>query len=85
MSTHISQIILNKIEKENIKPKARWYFVAGTHRYANSDGSADPAHVTQSIFHTAHTTFAPDTAVQIHGFDKSSYVNYSDVVISNGT
>lgn len=28
MSTHISQIILNKIEKENIKPKARWYFVA---------------------------------------------------------
>ena len=28
MSTHISQIILNKIEKENIKPKAKWYFVA---------------------------------------------------------
>lgn len=27
MSTHISQIILNKIEKENIKPKAKWYFV----------------------------------------------------------
>lgn len=27
MSTHISQIILSKIEKENIKPKARWYFV----------------------------------------------------------
>ena len=26
MSTHISQIILDKIEKENIKPKARWYF-----------------------------------------------------------
>jgi hypothetical protein len=27
MTTHISQNILNKIEKENIKPKARWYFV----------------------------------------------------------
>jgi hypothetical protein len=27
MSTHISQIILEKIQKENIKPKARWYFV----------------------------------------------------------
>lgn len=27
MSTHISQIILNKIEKEKIKPKAKWYFV----------------------------------------------------------
>jgi hypothetical protein len=28
MATHISQIILDKIEKEKIKPKARWYFVA---------------------------------------------------------
>lgn len=27
MSTHISQIILEKIERENIKPKSRWYFV----------------------------------------------------------
>lgn len=27
MSTHISQTILDKIEKENIKPKAKWYFV----------------------------------------------------------
>jgi hypothetical protein len=68
-----------------IQSKARWYLLAGTHRYANSDNSSDPAHVTQCIFHDAHTTFAPDTALQIHGFDKSSYVNYPDVVISNGT
>lgn len=27
MSTHISKTILDKIQKENIKPKARWYFV----------------------------------------------------------
>ncbi len=27
MSTHISQIILNKIDKEHIKPRAKWYFV----------------------------------------------------------
>jgi hypothetical protein len=27
MSTHISKTILDKIEKENIKPRARWYFV----------------------------------------------------------
>lgn len=27
MNTKISQTILHKIEKENIKPKARWYFV----------------------------------------------------------
>jgi hypothetical protein len=68
-----------------IQAKARWYLLAGTHRYANSDNSSDPAHVTQCIFHEAHMTFAPDTALQIHGFDKSSYVNYPDVVISNGT
>ena len=65
--------------------KARWYSLAGTHRYANSDTSSDPAHVTQCIFYKAHTTFAPDTAIQIHGFDQSSYVGYPDAVISNGT
>lgn len=27
MNTNISQTILHKIEKENIKPKAKWYFV----------------------------------------------------------
>jgi hypothetical protein len=68
-----------------IQSKARYYLLAGTHRYANSDYSSDPAHVTQCIFHEAHMTFAPDTALQIHGFDKSSYVNYPDVIISNGT
>jgi hypothetical protein len=68
-----------------IQTKARWYMLAGTHRYANSDESSDPAHVTQCMFYKAHTTLVPDTAVQIHGFDKSSYVGYPDAVISNGT
>ena len=68
-----------------ITTKARWYMLAGTHRYANTDESSDPAHVTQCMFYKAHTTFVPDTALQIHGFDKSSYPGYPDAVISNGT
>jgi hypothetical protein len=66
---------------------AKWYILAGTHRYANTDSSSDMAHVTQSIFHTAHKLIAPPYAVQIHGFDGSSpqYTGYPDAVISGGT
>jgi hypothetical protein len=64
---------------------AKWFIMAGTHRYANSDGSSDMAHVTQSIFHTAHTTIASYRAVQIHGFSKTNNPGYPDVVMSNGT
>jgi hypothetical protein len=65
--------------------KAKWFIMAGTHRYANSDSSSDMAHVTQSIFHTAHTTIASFRAVQIHGFSKTNNPGYPDVVMSNGT
>ena len=67
--------------------KAKWFMMSGTHRYANTDSSSDMAHVTASIFYTAHTTIAPATAVQPHGFDgsSSSYNGYPDAVISCGT
>jgi hypothetical protein len=65
--------------------KAKWFIMAGTHRYANSDSSSDMSHVTQSIFYTAHTTIASYRAVQIHGFSKSNNPGYPDVVMSNGT
>ena len=65
--------------------KNKYYMVAGTHRYANPDSSSDAAHQTQTIFHAAHRVLTQDTAIQIHGFDKSSYRNYPDAVISNGT
>lgn len=65
--------------------KSRYYMLAGTHRYANPDTSSDMAHETQSVFHAAHRIFVKDTSIQIHGFNKSSYKNYPDVVISNGT
>jgi hypothetical protein len=64
---------------------AQWFMMAGTHRYANADSSSDMAHVTQSIFHTVHINIATDRAMQIHGFSKSSYAGYPDVVMSNGT
>jgi len=63
----------------------KWFSMAGTHRYANTDQSSDMAHVTQSVFYKAHTTIAAPIAIQIHGFAKSSHPGYPDVVISNGT
>ncbi len=67
--------------------KAKWYILAGTHRYANSDTSSDMAHVTASMFYTAHITNANAIAIQCHGFDGSSstYTGYPDAVISCGT
>ncbi len=67
--------------------KAKWYSLAGTHRYANDDTSSDMAHVTKSMFYTAHTTNANAVAIQCHGFDGSSstYTGYPDAVISCGT
>jgi len=64
---------------------ANWFAMAGTNRNANTDQSSDMAHVTQAVFHTAHTTIAAPTAIQIHGFAKSNHPGYPDVVISNGT
>jgi hypothetical protein len=66
--------------------KAKWYILAGTHRYANSDTSSDMAHVTASMFYTAHVTNANAIAIQCHGFDGSSstYAGYPDAVISSG-
>ncbi len=66
---------------------ASWFLMAGTHRYANSDSSSDMAHVTQSVFHTAHKTIATPIAIQIHGFNKNNtiYSEYPDIVISNST
>lgn len=70
-----------------LKLDARWYIMAGTHRYANADSSSDMAHVTQSVFHIAHRVASTARAIQIHGFNKSNpvYIGYPDIVISNGT
>jgi hypothetical protein len=69
-----------------IKTNARWFILAGTHRYSNSDSSSDMAHVTQSVFHICHKRAGTSRAIQIHGFSKTGgNTGYPDLVISNGT
>lgn len=70
-----------------VKLDARWFIMAGTHRYANIDSSSDMAHVTQSVFHKAHQIAATARAIQVHGFNRSNtvYNGYPEIVISNGT
>lgn len=73
--------------KTFLKINAKWYIMAGTHRYANTDSSSDVAHTDKSIFNIAHQTIATLISIQIHGFNKSNniYAGYPDIVISNGT
>jgi len=73
--------------KTFLRLDARWFLMAGTHRYANRDSSSDVAHVTQSVYHIAHKVIATSCSIQIHGFNRSSpeYSTYPAVVISNGT
>ncbi len=69
-----------------IRSDAKWFLLAGTHRYCNSDSSSDMAHVTQSVFHVCHKRAATSCAIQIHGFSKTgANAGYPDAVISNGT
>lgn len=79
-------------EKAFIKLDAQWFFMAGTHRYANKYSlvndtiPSDMAHVSQSVFHRGHKTVASERVLQIHGFAKTvTKANYPDVVISNGS
>jgi len=66
--------------------------IAGAHRDANSDGSADAAHETQTVFQSAHTAetqkilVISDTVIvlQIHGFSSGKHPNYPQVVLGYG-
>ena len=66
--------------------------LAGAHRNANGLGTADVAHLEQSIFHEVHQSFtdnASDFSVwQIHGFDIDLHPELpadSDAILSSGT
>ena len=71
---------------------ARALLIAGAHRNANSDGSADAAHTTESIFHSVHDALSQDiqTAsgdviiLQIHGFHTSKHAGYPQAVFGFG-
>jgi hypothetical protein len=68
---------------------AKALLVAGAHRNANSDGSADPTHAQESIFQTVHTALFklgeesahPAIFLQIHGYDPETHPKVPHVVI----
>lgn len=70
--------------------EARGILMAGAHRNTNGQGTADVAHLSDSIFHEVHKAWnglnAQTTAWQIHGFDgdNHSFPTGTDVVLSSG-
>ncbi len=71
---------------------ARGLLIAGAHRNANGQGTADVAHLTESVFQEVHQSFvenATDPSVwQIHGFNIDLHPEFPagiDAVISSGT
>lgn len=71
---------------------ARGFLIAGAHRNANGQDTADVAHLSESIFQEVHQSFvenAPNLSVwQIHGFDIDQHAEFPagiDAVISSGT
>jgi hypothetical protein len=71
---------------------ARALLIAGAHRNANGDKSADVAHAPESIFQSIHTalsqkiqTASGDVIIlQIHGFHTSKHEGYPQVVFGLG-
>jgi len=68
------------------KANAEDLFIAGAHRYANSDGSADVAHADASVFEDVHeAAIESSTKVfQPHGFSQTSHPDCGEVVVSAG-
>lgn len=66
--------------------KARALLIAGAHRGAKDDFSADVAHNPQTIFQAVHETLAEsegNVILQIHGFASSKHPGYPQVVLGN--
>ena len=71
---------------------ARALLIAGAHRNANRDGSADVAHAPESIFQSVHQALSQEIQaesgeviiLQIHGFHTSKHEGYPQVVFGLG-
>ena len=69
---------------------ARGFMMAGAHRNANGLGTADVAHLSESIFQEVHKAWvggsAERTTYSIHGFDDAnhSFPAGTDAVLSSG-
>lgn len=72
---------------------ARALLIAGAHRNANGDGSADAAHSQNSIFESVHEALAKEVLaasgqviiLQIHGFHSIKHAGYPQVVFGFGS
>jgi hypothetical protein len=65
---------------------AKALLIAGAHRGANLDGSADVARNPTSIFHTLHLvlTYSENSIVlQIHGFSADKHPGYPQIVLNS--
>jgi hypothetical protein len=71
---------------------ARALLIAGAHRNANRDGSADVAHATNSVFQSVHESLSRELGVssgdvvilQIHGFHTTKHEGYPQAVLGFG-
>ena len=70
-----------------VRTRARALLLAGAHRDAGQEGSADVAHRTDSAFEAVHRVLLRDDSVvvQLHGFDDGRRDDPADVVLSDGT
>jgi hypothetical protein len=71
---------------------ARALLIAGAHRNANGDGSADAAHAQNSIFESVHEALVKEVLatsgqviiLQIHGFHSTKHAGYPQAVFGFG-
>ena len=73
-----------------VDSQAQGFFMAGAHRHANGLGTADTAHLEESILLEAHQSFTQNgsSAWQVHGFDIENHTDFpanTDAVLSSGT
>ena len=75
-----------------VDSEAKGFLLAGAHRNANGSGTADVAHLNESIFQEVHQSFAdnaPNLSVwQVHGFNIDLHPEVpsdTDAILSSGT
>jgi hypothetical protein len=72
-----------------VNSRAKGLLMAGAHRNANGSGTADVAHLTNTMFHVVHKAWSTTgiEAWQIHGFAITNHPGFpigTDAILSNG-
>ena len=75
-----------------VDSEAKGFLLAGAHRNANGFGTADVAHLTESIFQEVHQSFTEEASNlsvwQVHGFNIDLHPEVpsdTDAILSSGT